>query len=59
MALYWVPTYWTYASFRAVLVDGASWAALAPLLGWMLMTSLVLLAASYRWLKGNLDFARG
>jgi ABC-2 type transport system permease protein len=59
VALYWVPTYWVYAGFKAVLLEGASWAGLAPLLGLMLLTSLVMLAASYRWLKGNLDFARG
>jgi ABC-2 type transport system permease protein len=58
VAFYWVPTYWAYTSFRAVLVEGTTWAALSPMLGWMLLTSLVMLAASYRWLKGNLDFAR-
>lgn len=58
VALYWVPTYWSFTGFKAVLLEGAGWSALGPVLLWNLLTSSVLLALGYRWLKGRLDFAR-
>ncbi|MDQ7790686.1 MAG: hypothetical protein RDV00_00970 [Clostridia bacterium] len=34
--LYWVPTFWTFAGFRAILVEGATWAEVWRLAGWNL-----------------------
>ncbi len=56
--LAWVPTYWAFMIFRAILVDGVAWAGLwLPLLVNLLL-SLVSIGIAYSWLKGKLAFAR-
>ncbi len=57
-AMWWVPTFWSFVSLRDVLTTGLTWSALAPMLLWNLLTSLVWLGVSYPFLKGRLDFAR-
>jgi len=59
VALYWLPSYWAFAGFRAILVEGTSWAGLAPLLLGNVAVSLVYLLGSYPWLRGRLNFAAG
>lgn len=56
-ALYWSPSFWTFVAFKAILLEGVSWPALAPALLWNLAVSLVFAALCYSWLKGKLDFA--
>lgn len=56
--LYWLPPYWIFAGYRAVLAEGAGWGRLAPLLAWNLGTTLLLVAAGFGWLRQRLDFAR-
>lgn len=59
VALYWLPSYWTFAGFRAILVDGTTWAALVPLLVGNVAVSLLYLLGAYPWLRGRLNFAAG
>ncbi|MDA8096001.1 MAG: ABC transporter permease [Desulforudis sp.] len=49
--LYWVPTFWTFAGFRAILVEGATWAEVWRLAGWNLALNGLFLAAVYRVLR--------
>lgn len=58
LALAWLPTYWAFAGFRAILVEGVDWPALGLLLLGNLLVSLVYIAVAYPWLKTRLDFAR-
>jgi len=58
IALYWVPTFWVFQGFKAVLVDGAGWSALWSPILWTTVTSLVLLVPGFNWLKTRLDFAQ-
>lgn len=57
-ALYWAPSYWAFVAFRAILVEGASWSALWPLLAAGLGVSLAALAALYPWFRRSIDLAR-
>lgn len=59
MALYWLPSYWAFAGFKAILVEGATWAGLVPLLLGNVAVSLVYLLGSTPWLRGRLNFAAG
>lgn len=59
VVLYWLPSYWTFAGFRAILVDGTNWAGLAPLLAANVAVSLLYLLGAYPWLQGRLNFAAG
>ena len=56
--LYWSPSFWTFVAFKGILLEGANWATLTPVLLWNLAVSLVFAALCYSWLKGKLDFAR-
>jgi ABC-2 type transport system permease protein len=57
-ALYWLPTYWAFRGFRAILVDGAAWAVAWPLFLATLTVSIVYLAAAWRWLARRLTFGQ-
>jgi ABC-2 type transport system permease protein len=58
IALWWMPTYWIFSGFRAVLVDNAGWDVLLPILAANIAISVVYLAIAYPWLGRRLDFAR-
>jgi ABC-2 type transport system permease protein len=57
-ALYWIPTYWAFVSFKAILLEGINWAGLWPLLFWNVAVSTACLLLAYPWLKGRLSFAQ-
>lgn len=55
LALAWLPTYWAFVSFRAILVEGVRWSALWLPLGVNLALSLAFIAVVYPWLRGKLE----
>lgn len=57
-ALSWAPTYWSFRSYKGILLDGLGWGGLGPLLLWNLVSTLALMAIAYPWLRRRLDFAR-
>ena len=57
VALYWLPSYWAFAGFQAILVEGTTWSALVPLLLGNVAVSLIYLLGSYPWLRGRLNLA--
>lgn len=57
--LYWVPTYWVFRSFQALLVEGATWAGFWPLWLATLATGIIALAAATPWLRRRLARAHG
>jgi ABC-2 type transport system permease protein len=56
-ALYWLPPYWTFAAFKAILVDGAGWGAVAPLLAGNVLVAAVYLVGLSPLLRRRLTFA--
>lgn len=56
--LWWTPTYWPFAGFRAILEGGTTWGGLLVPLAGSLLTMGALSAMLYPWLKNKLDFAR-
>lgn len=55
LVLAWLPTYWAFVIFRAILVEGAQWSALWLPLGVNLALSLAIISVVYPWLRGKLE----
>jgi ABC-2 type transport system permease protein len=56
-ALYWLPPYWTFAAFRAILVDSAGWSILTPLLLGNVLSAGLYLVGTFPMLRQRLNFA--
>lgn len=54
----WLPPYWVFRSFKAIMMDAAGWGTVAPLILATLGTSVVLLVGLFGPLRRQLDFAR-
>jgi len=52
--MYWLPTYWTAAGFKAMFLDGADWSEVARLAATGLGVSLLFLLVSWRNLNRRL-----
>ncbi|MHB0857338.1 MAG: ABC transporter permease [Anaerolineae bacterium] len=52
--LYWAPTYWSFKASEAILQGTATWGSLLPMLGWLLLTTIVLFAALWGKLRTGL-----
>ncbi|MHB1296047.1 MAG: ABC transporter permease [Anaerolineae bacterium] len=52
--LYWAPTYWSFKASEAILQGTATWGGLLPLLGGLLLTTALLLAALWGKLRTGL-----
>lgn len=54
--LYWLPPYWVFAAYRAVLEQQAGWAAVWPPALWSLVTAVLFLVGAFGWLRSKIAF---